>query len=116
VHFEKRRVNLTKLWSWQPQLHLSGHLRVVVKERAHKCNPYVYFNPISISDLNKESIARSRFSVSGNYIGGEEMLKVVAGVEVQLATCSCTIIASPSHLKPRKLTLIGLMGFLSSDL
>jgi len=62
LHCEKRRVNLTKLWS--PQLHLSGHLHVVIKEHELKCNPY--FDPISISDLKKKSVARSRFSVSGN--------------------------------------------------
>jgi len=40
------------------------------------------------------------------------MLQVHAAVEVQLAACTCSIIASPSYLKLRKLTLIGLMGFL----
>ena len=50
-------------------MHLSGHLHVVIKERAHKCNPY--FDPIGISDLKKEfeSIAK--------------VLKVHAAVEVQ---------------------------------
>jgi len=57
-HREKRRVSLTRLWS--PQLRLSGHLHVVIKECAHKCNPY--FDPISMSDLRKESIARTSFS------------------------------------------------------
>jgi len=65
IHCEKKTVNLTNLWS--PQLHLSGHLPVVIKERASKCNPY--FDPITISDLKKGSIARSRFSVSGNRRG-----------------------------------------------
>ena len=67
---------------WSPQLHLSGHLHVVIKERAPKCNPY--FDPISISDLKKEIIARSSFSVSGNQ-EGERMLKVHVAVEVQQA-------------------------------
>jgi len=58
----RREYNLTKIWS--PQLHLSGHLHVVIKERVHKCNPC--FDPISISDLIKESIARSSFSVLSN--------------------------------------------------
>jgi len=44
------------------------------------------------------------------------MLKVHAAVEVQPAACTCSIIASPNYLKLRNLTLIGLMGFPSSDL
>ena len=55
----------TKLWS--PQLHISNHLHVVIKEHAHKCN--TYFDPIIY--LKKKSIARSRFSVSGNWEGKE---------------------------------------------
>ena len=39
------------------------------------------------------------------------MLKVPAAVEVQLATCTCSIPTSPNYPKPRKLTLISLMGF-----
>ena len=35
LHCKKKRVNLTKLWS--PQLQLSDHLHVVIKECAHKC-------------------------------------------------------------------------------
>jgi len=42
------------------------------------------------------------------------MLKVHAAVEVLLATCTCSVPTSSSYLKPRKLTLIGLMGFPSS--
>ena len=41
------------------------------------------------------------------------MLRVHAAVEVQLAGCTCSILASPSYLK---LDLIGLMGFPSRDL
>ena len=48
-------------------MHISDHLHVVIKEHAHKRNPY--FDPISISDLTKESIAQA--------------LKVHAAVEVQ---------------------------------
>ena len=44
------------------------------------------------------------------------MLKVHAAIEVQLAACICSITNSPSYLKLRKLTLIGLMGFPSRDL
>jgi len=40
------------------------------------------------------------------------MLKVHAAVEVQPAACTCSIFASPSYLKLRKLTLIGLLVFL----
>jgi len=40
------------------------------------------------------------------------MLKVHAAVEVQLAACTFSIIASPRYLKLRKLNLIGLMVFL----
>ena len=40
------------------------------------------------------------------------MLKVHAAVEVQLTACTCSIIASPSYLKLRNLTLIDLMVFL----
>jgi len=40
------------------------------------------------------------------------MLKVHAAVEVQLTACTCSIIASPSFLKLRNLTLIGLMVLL----
>ena len=45
--------------------HLSPSFQwLVIKiESARKCNSY--FDPISISDLKKESIARSRLSVSG---------------------------------------------------
>ena len=39
------------------------------------------------------------------------MLKVHAAIEVQLAACTCSIIATPRYLKLRKLTLIGLMVF-----
>jgi len=78
---------------------------MVIKESAHKCNPY--FDPTQISKREVQ-LARSRFSVSGNQ-KGKEMLKVRAAVKVQLAACT---IASPSYLKLRKLTLIGLMAFL----
>jgi len=44
------------------------------------------------------------------------MLKVHAAVKVQLAACTCSIIASPSNLKLRNLTLVGLMSFPSRDL
>ena len=40
------------------------------------------------------------------------MLKVHAAVEAQLTACTCSIIASPSYLKLRNLTLIDLMVFL----
>ena len=43
------------------------------------------------------------------------MLKVHAAVEVQIDVCICSIPTSPSYLKLRKLTLIGLMGFPSRD-
>ena len=43
-----------KLWS--PQLRLSSHLHVVVKEHAHKCNQYL--DSVSIPDLEKEIILR----------------------------------------------------------
>jgi len=81
-------VNLTKLRS--PQLHLSGHLHVVIKKRAHKYNPY--FDPISIKS---ESILDqdSQFQVTRR----EGMVKVHAAVEVQLTACTCIIIASPSY-------------------
>ena len=84
-----------------------ARLHMVNKEHAHKCNPF--FDPISISDVKKESIARSnsQFQVTRR----EGMLKVHTAVEVQLATRTCSIIVSPSYLKLRKLTLIGLMGF-----
>jgi len=39
------------------------------------------------------------------------VLQVHAAAEVQLAACTCSIPSSPSYLKLRKLTLIGLMGF-----
>ena len=45
IHRSTYIYNLTKLWS--PQLHISDHLHVVIKEHAHKCNPYI--DPISIS-------------------------------------------------------------------
>ena len=49
---KRERLILTKLWA--PQLHLSGHLNVVIKECAHaECNPY--FDPISVLDLKKEA-------------------------------------------------------------
>ena len=41
------------------------------------------------------------------------MLKVLAAVEVQLrAVCTCRIPTSLNYLKLRKVTLIGLVGFL----
>jgi len=40
------------------------------------------------------------------------MLKVFAAVEMQLATCICSIPTSPSNLKLRKLSLIGLRVFI----
>ena len=60
VHCKKCKVNLIKLWS--PQLHLNGYLHVVIKEHAHKCDPYS--DPFSIPDLKNESmlrLSRSRF-------------------------------------------------------
>jgi len=39
------------------------------------------------------------------------MLKVHVAVEMLLAACTCNIPTSPSNLKPRKLILIGLIGF-----
>ena len=40
--------------------------------------------------------ARSRFSVSGN---SEGWTAKIADADVQLAACTCSIIASPSYLK-----------------
>jgi len=54
VHCEKR----IGVGFWSPQLHLSDHLHVVIKEHAHKCSPY--FDPIIIPDLRKESIISLR--------------------------------------------------------
>jgi len=45
IYCEKSKVHLTMMWSLQ--LHISDHLHVVIKECAHKCNPY--FDPISVS-------------------------------------------------------------------
>jgi len=104
AHCKKRSVNVTKLWS--PQLHLSGHVHVVIKERAHKCNPY--FDPTQISKREVQPDQDSQFQ-----LGGEGMLREHAAVDVQLAGCTCSIIASPGYLK---LDLIGLMGFPSRDL
>jgi len=62
IHCEKRRVSLTKLWS--PQLHLCGHLHMVSKEHAHKCNPY--FDPL-VSQMSKREVQLdhdSQFQVS----------------------------------------------------
>ena len=53
-------VHLTKLWS--PQLHLSGHLHVVIKERAHKCNPC--FDPTQISKRKAQLDQDSRIQVT----------------------------------------------------
>ena len=98
IHCKKGRVNVIKLWS--PQLHLSGHLHVVIKERAHKCN--AYFDPTQISKREVQLDQDSQFQ-----LGGEGMPKVHAAVEVQLAACKCSIIASPSYsyLKLRNLIL-----------
>jgi len=41
---------------------------------------------------------------------------VHVAVEVQQAACKCILPTSPSNLKLRNLTLIGLMGFPSRDL
>ena len=102
-HREKRRVNLTKLWS--PQLHLSDHLHVVIKEHAHKCNPY--FDPISsISDLKMESRARL-FQVT------RRGRNTKGACSCRSAACACSIIASPSYLK---IDLNRPNGFLSRDL
>jgi len=84
---KKRWVNLTKLWS--PQLHLGGHLHVVIKERAHKCNPY--FDPTQISKRKAQLDQDSQFQVTRR----GRNAKVHAAVEVQLTACTCSIIASP---------------------
>jgi len=51
----------TKLWS--PQLHISNHLHVVIKEHMHTSATHTLI-PLY---LKKKSIARSRFAVSGNW-------------------------------------------------
>jgi len=80
-------------------------MHVVIKERAHKCKPY--FDPMQISRREVQLDQDSQFQLGG------EMLKVHAAIEVQLAGCTCSIIASP---ETKKLDLIGLMGFPSRDL
>jgi len=54
---------------------------VVIKERAHKCNPY--FDSISIPDLKKQSILST--SLTYRKLGGVGILEVFSAVEVQLA-------------------------------
>ena len=64
---------------------------MVIKEHAHKCNPY--FDLISIPDFKSESTLDqdSLFQVARR--GGDEMLKVHAAVEVQLAAYTCSIVS-----------------------
>jgi len=51
---KREGLSLTKLWS--PQLQLSSHLNVVIKECAHKCNNTLIQLVSKIS--KKESILR----------------------------------------------------------
>ena len=109
LHCKKRRANVTKLWS--PWLHLSGPLHVVFKN-VHTSATHTLIPRRS----QKESTAidhDSQFQVTRR---GRNCSCRSAAVEVQLAACTCSIIASPSYLKLRKVTLIGLMGFPSRDL
>jgi len=104
MHCKKRKVNLTKLWS-----PLSDHLHVVIKECAHKYNPY--FDPTQILKGNVQLDQDSQFQVTRR---GRNAISECSCSYV--AACTCSIIASPSYLKLRKLTLIGLMGFSFRDL
>jgi len=54
-HWQDVPSHIETWWKlWSTQLHLSGHLHMVIKECAHKCNPH--FDTVSIPDLKNESI------------------------------------------------------------
>ena len=65
------------------QLQLFGHLHVVIKEHAHKCNPY--FDPIDLSILRYKLDQVSHFQVARK------------GRNAEYA-CSCRNTASCMHL------------------
>jgi len=75
-------------------------LHVIIKECAHKCNPY--FDPISISYL----IIKKSLLDQVPMCGRGRNAKVHVAVDMQLAALTCSITASPSYLRLRNLTLI----------
>jgi len=87
-HSKKRWVNLSGSKLWSPQLHLSGHVHVVIKERAHKCNPY--FDPIQISKREVQLDQDSQFQATRR----GRNAKIACSY---ISACTCSIIASPSY-------------------